>query len=348
MTKNTLKAALMVASLTLATLVNQGALAAEITGAGSSFVYPILAKWAAAYKTESGTSINYQSIGSGGGIKQIESKTVDFGATDMPLKADELAKNELLQFPIINGADVVVVNLKGVKSGELKLTGPLAADLFLGKIKKWNDKAIAAINPKIKLPDQDVSVVHRSDGSGTTFIFSNYLSKVSEDWKTKVGEGTMINWPVGVGGKGNEGVASYVKQIDGSIGYVEYAYALQNDLAFTQLQNKAGQFVTPNEDSFKAAAAGVDWAKAPDFYLIMTNAEGKKSWPLAGSTFILMQKTPANAEHSKEALKFFRWAYKNGDASAKELHYVSIPQATVKTIEKYWNTQIKGSNVDLR
>jgi phosphate transport system substrate-binding protein len=289
--------------------------------------------------------VNYQSIGSGGGIKQIQSKTVDFGATDMPLKPEELAQHDLVQFPVINGATVVIINVPDIKAGELKLTGPVVADIFLGKIKKWSDKAIAALNQGVKLPDLDINVVHRSDGSGTTFIFSNYLSKVSADWKAKVGEGSAVNWVTGMGGKGNEGVASYVKQIKGAIGYVEYAYALQNNLVYTQLQNKAGKFIIPSDESFAAAAAGVDWSKAPGYYLIMTDANGPKSWPIAGSTFILMQKNQTKPQQGKEALKFFRWAFKNGAASAKELHYVPLPASTTKAIEGTWSKEIKGVDV---
>lgn len=333
---------LKIASVLVTVLFTGFGAHAEITGAGSTFVYPILAKWADMYKKETGTSINYQSIGSGGGIKQIQSKTVDFGATDKPLTVEELAKDDLLQFPIINGAIVAVVNVKGVAPGQLKLSPTVLADIFLGKIKKWNDKAITDLNAGVALPDQAISVVHRSDGSGTTFIFANYLSKVSPAWKSEVGEGSALKWPTGVGGKGNEGVASYVKQIDGSIGYVEYAYALQNQMSYTQLQNSAGAFVTPNEESFKAAASGAEWSKAPGYYLIMTNAPGKKSWPLAGSTFVLFQKNPKDLKQTTEALKFFRWAYKNGEATAKELHYVPIPKSVSQVIEKSWKTGIKG------
>jgi phosphate transport system substrate-binding protein len=318
--------------------------ATQITGAGSTFVYPVLARWADAYKKETGTAVNYQSIGSGGGIKQIQSKTVDFGATDMPLKSEELAKSGLVQFPIINGADVPVIHVEGVKAGELKLTGSLLADIFLGKIKKWNDPAITALNATVKLPDQAITVVHRSDGSGTTFIFTNYLSKVSADWQTKVGEGSAVTWPAGVGGKGNEGVASYVKQIDGSIGYVEYAYALQNAMTYTQLKNSAGVFVQPKTETFAAAASGADWAKAADFYLILTNAAGKNSWPIAGSTFVLMQKVQQDPAQGREALKFFSWALKNGAASASELFYVPLPKKVSALIEKSWKEQIKGAN----
>lgn len=336
---------LVLATLSLGLVLPLSSFAVEMTGAGSSFVYPILAKWADQYKTLTGHSVNYQSIGSGGGIKQIQAKTVDFGATDMPLKSEDLEKDGLVQFPIINGAIVPVINVKGVKSEDLKLTGPILADIFLGKIKKWNDKAITTANKSLKLPDQDISVVHRSDGSGTSFILTNYLSKVSPEWKDQVGEGTAVKWPVGVGGKGNEGVASYVKQIDGSIGYVEYAYALQNSMTTTQMQNKAKQFVKPGSESFAAAAAGTEWGKAKDFYLIMTDAPGAKSWPIAGSTFILMHKEPKNATQEKEALKFFQWVYSNGSKPAEELHYVPLPKSVVKLIETSWRANIKGVEV---
>jgi phosphate transport system substrate-binding protein len=319
--------------------------AAEITGAGSTFVYPLLAKWAATYKVEKGTAVNYQSIGSGGGIKQIETKpepTVDFGATDKPLTVEELAKENLIQFPIINGALVPVVNVAGIKEGELKLTGTVLADIFMGKIKKWNDPQLIALNKDAKLPNQDITVIHRSDGSGTTFIFTNYLSKVSSEWKEKFKEGTAVDWPVGVGGKGNEGVAANVKQIAGSIGYIEFAYAVQSNMTYTQMQNHEKQFVKPNDESFAAAAAGVDWAKAPGFFLIMTDAAGKKSWPIAGSTFILMQKNQTKSSQAAEALKFFKWAYTHGEPSAKELHYVPIPKKVADLIEKKWREEIKG------
>jgi phosphate transport system substrate-binding protein len=334
--------ALLAAALAVITWGFASHAATTITGAGSTFVYPVLAKWADTYQKETGTTVNYQSIGSGGGIKQIEAKTVDFGATDMPLKSDELKAQGLVQFPIINGATVPVIHVGSLKAGELKLTGDVLAKIFLGQIKKWNDPILTALNPGVNLPDKDITVVHRSDGSGTSFIWTNYLSKVSADWKSKVGEGSAVNWPAGVGGKGNEGVASYVKQIDGSIGYVEYAYALQNDMAFAKLKNKAGRFVDPASASFKAAAAGADWAKAPDYYLILTDAPGKASWPVAGSTFILMQKTQAQAEKATEVLKFFNWAYNKGSAMAEELHYVPLPDKTVKQIVKTWKTQIKS------
>ena len=271
---------------------------------------------------------------------------MDFGATDMPLKPEDLEKDGLIQFPIVNGAIVPVIHVEGVESNTLKLTGAVLADIFMGKVKKWNDKAIKALNAKLTLPDKDISIVHRSDGSGTSFVFTNYLSKVSPEWKTKIGEGTAVQWPAGVGGKGNEGVATFVKQIDGSIGYVEYAYALQNQMTMTVLKNHDGQFVTPGDESFASAAAGADWLKAANFYLIMTDAAGKQSWPIAGSTFILMHKTQKNMEQGMAALKFFKWAYAKGDESAKELHYVSIPAKVTKAIESQWNKEIKGIKVD--
>ncbi len=317
---------------------------AELTGAGSTFVYPILSKWASAYKKETGTSINYQSIGSGGGIKQIQSKTVDFGATDMPLKAEDLAKDGLVQFPVINGAIVPVVHLANVKTDELKLTGQLLADIFQGKVTKWNDPEIVKLNSGVKLPDQAITVVHRSDGSGTSFVFSNYLSKVSADWKAKIGEGTSVNWPAGVGGKGNEGVASYVKQIDGAIGYVEFAYALQNQMIVVEMKNQTGNFVKASGESFQAAAANAAWDKAPNYYLILTDAPGKASWPIAGSTFILMHKSSDNALKAGEALKFFRWAFKNGAAMAKELNYVPLPESVSNMIEKTWKAEVKTAD----
>lgn len=318
--------------------------AAEITGAGSTFVYPLISKWAEAYKKETGVAVNYQSIGSGGGIKQIKSKTVDFGASDMPLESAELAKEGLVQFPIVNGALVPVVHVTGVAPGQLKLSGSVLADIFLGKVKKWNDPAIVALNKGLKLPDQSIQVVHRSDGSGSSFIWTNYLSKVSPDWKSKVGEGTAVKWPTGVGGKGNEGVAQYVKQIDGSIGYVEYAYADQNKMTYTQMQNAAGTFVQPDPKTFSAAAAGGDWAKAKDFHLILTNAAGKNSWPIAGSTFILMHKQPAKPEQAQATLKFFNWAYTKGADTAQDLKYVPIPNTVVKQIEKTWKENMKAAD----
>ncbi|MGE3263278.1 MAG: phosphate ABC transporter substrate-binding protein PstS [Bacteriovoracia bacterium] len=333
---------LSIALALAAFLAMPSAFAVDVTGAGSTFVYPVIAKWADAYKKATGSSVNYQSIGSGGGIKQIQGKTVDFGATDMPLKAEDLEKDHLVQFPIINGALVPIINVPGVASGQLKLSGPVLADIFLGKVKTWNDAAISKLNPGVKLPATAVSIVHRSDGSGSSFIFTNYLSKVSEEWKSKVGEGSAVNWPTGVGGKGNEGVASYVKQIEGSIGYVEYAYALQNKIAFAQMKNAAGKFVEPNSKSFEAAAAGADWAKAKNYYLILTDAPGAGSWPIAGSTFVLMRKDPSNAEQAKEAVKFFRWAFANGKTMAEELHYVPVPAKVSKLVEKTWKDELKN------
>src|SRR5262245_14385079 len=322
-------------------LFSVAALAAHITGAGATVPYPIYAKWADAYKKSTGVGLNYQSIGSGGGIKQITAKTVDFGASDAPMKAEDLEKNGLIQFPAIMGGVVPVYNVKGIEAGKLKLTGAVLADIYLGKVTKWNDAAIAKLNPGVKLPDQAVSVVHRSDGSGTTFLFTNYLSKVSADWKSSVGEGTAVKWATGVGGKGNEGVANYVARIDGSIGYVEYAYAKQNKLAFGQMSNKEGKFVAPDDDTFKAAAAGADWAKAPGMYLILTDQPGANSWPITGASFILMHKVQEKPENAKEVLKFFDWSFKNGNQMASELDYVPMPDAVVKLIQSQWKSQLK-------
>ncbi|MBS0335987.1 MAG: phosphate ABC transporter substrate-binding protein PstS [Proteobacteria bacterium] len=319
-----------------AALASGSAGAVDITGAGATFPYPIYAKWADAYKKSTGVGMNYQSIGSGGGIKQITSKTVDFGASDMPMKPEDLEKNGLIQFPAIMGGVVPVYNLKGVGSGEITLTGPLLADIYLGKVKKWNDPAIAGINKGVKLPDQAISVVARSDGSGTTFIFVNYLSKVSAEWKSSVGEGTSVKWPAGLGGKGNEGVAAYVGRIDGAIGYVEYAYAKQNKLSVAKMVNRDGGAVLPDDTTFKAAAAGADWAKAPGMYLILTDQAGKQSWPMTGASFILMHKVQAKAENAKEVLRFFEWSYKNGDKMASELDYVPMPDPVVKLVEASW------------
>jgi phosphate transport system substrate-binding protein len=318
------------------TAVSTGLLAADITGAGATFPYPIYAKWADAYKKATGNGLNYQSIGSGGGIKQITAKTVDFGASDMPMKPEDLMKEGLMQFPAIMGGDVPVYNIKGIGSGQIKFTGELLADIYLGKVKKWNDPAIVALNRDLKLPNDSVSVVHRSDGSGTTFIWVNYLSKMSVEWKQKVGEGTSVQWPVGVGGKGNEGVSAYVQQINGAIGYVEYAYAKQNKLAVGQVRNRDGNFVMPNIDTFRAAAAGADWAKAPGMYVILTDQPGKNSWPISGASFILMHKTQTKVDNAKEVLKFFDWSFKNGDQMATELDYVPMPDPVVKLIATAW------------
>ena len=320
------------------------AMAAEISGAGATFPYPIYAKWADAYKKETGIGLNYQSIGSGGGIKQIGAKTVDFGASDMPLKPEVLKEKGLMQFPTVIGGVVPVVNLEGIASGSLKLDGATLADIYLGKITKWNDPAIAALNKDLKLPDQDITVVHRSDGSGTSFIFTNYLSKVSPDWKSSVGVGTSVAWKTGTGGKGNEGVASYVQRIKGSIGYVEYAYALQNHMNHVSLKNHDGHYVQPDAAAFKAAAAGADWNKAPGFYLLLTDQAGKDSWPIAGATFILMYKVQDKPATAKEVLKFFSWSYAHGSKMASDLDYVPLPESLVKLIHKEWKTQIKTAS----
>jgi phosphate transport system substrate-binding protein len=327
-----------------AALFGAQALAVDITGAGATFPYPIYAKWADAYRKSTGVGLNYQSIGSGGGIKQITAKTVDFGASDMPLKPDELEKGGMIQFPTVVGGDVPVVNLKGVAAGQMKLSGPVLADIFLGKITAWNDPVIKSLNPGMQLPSTAINVVHRSDGSGTTFIWTNYLSKMSEEWKSKVGEGTSVNWPVGVGGKGNEGVAQYVQRIDGAIGYVEYAYVLQNKMTYAQVKNREGHFVAPAAKAFQAAAAGADWKTAPAMYLILTDAPGKDAWPIAGATFILMHKVQDKPENAKEVLKFFDWAYAKGDRMAEELDYVPLPDTVVHLIQTNWKSQLKDAS----
>jgi len=335
------KLASALSGIAAAAILSTAAVAADITGAGATFPYPIYAKWAEAYKKATGTGLNYQSIGSGGGIKQIRSKTVDFGASDMPLKAEELAKDGMIQFPAIMGGVVPVANLDGVAPGELKLTGAVLADIYLGKIKKWSDPAIAALNPSTKLPDTDITVVHRADGSGTTFIFTNYLSKVSPDWKGKVGESTSVSWPAGIGGKGNEGVAAQVQRLKGSIGYVEYAYAKQNKMAHMQLKNRNGNFVQPSEKTFQAAAAGADWKNAPGFYEILTDEPGADSWPITGASFILMHKAQADPKRALEVLRFFQWSFKNGDKMASDLDYVAIPDSVVALIESEWKANVK-------
>jgi phosphate transport system substrate-binding protein len=325
--------------------ISLAASAVDITGAGATFPYPVYAKWAEAYKAKSGNGMNYQSIGSGGGIKQIKAKTVDFGASDAPLKLEELEKEGLVQFPMVMGGVVPVVNIGGIKPGEMKLSGRVLADIYLGKVRKWNEPAIADINKGLKLPDSDITVVNRSDGSGTTFIFTNYLSKVSAEWKDKVGSAASVSWPAptGAGGKGNEGVASFVQRLKGSIGYVEYAYAKQNKLTYTMLQNREGQFVAPDDKSFQAAAAGADWKNAPGFYEVLTDEPGKASWPITGATFILMHKSQANADKAKEVLKFFDWAYKDGDRLALDLDYIPMPDAVVKLVQAEWKNKIKDA-----
>lgn len=316
--------------------------AAEISGAGSTFVNPILAKWASMYREAGGTEINYASIGSGGGIAQIKAKTVTFGATDMPLKPAELDAAGLIQFPVVIGGDVPVVNIPGIQPGQLTLDGATLADIYLGKVSHWNDPAIKKLNPNANLPATAITVVHRSDGSGTTFIWANYLAKVSPEWAKQVGFATSVDWPTGVGAKGNEGVAANVAQTPGSIGYVEYAYAKQNHLAYTRVVNREHQAVEPNIDSFQSAAVGADWAHAPGFYVLLTDAAGAKSWPITGSTFVLVYKKPVNPGETGEALKFFKWALEKGDAAAKSLDYVAIPEPVTKQIEASWH-QVQGA-----
>lgn len=329
--------------LLLNLFVVAAAFADEITGAGATFPYPLYAKWAEAYKAKTGVGLNYQAIGSGGGIKQISAKTVDFGASDMPLKVEELQKDGLQQFPTVMGGVVLAINIEGVEKEKLALNGKVLADIYLGNIKKWNDPAIAKLNPELKLPDAEITVVHRSDGSGTTFIFSNYLSKVSPAWKEKVGNDVSVSWPVGVGGKGNPGVASYVQQVKNSIGYVEYAYALENKMPYTLMENHDGKVIKPEISTFQAAAAGADWQNAPGFYMILTDEPGKDSWPITGATFILMHKAQDNPDRGREVMKFFDWAYANGGKMAEDLVYVPMPPAVVKLIEDSWK-EVKGAN----
>ena len=307
----------------------------EATGAGASFPAPLYSKWAADYHKATGVKINYQSVGSSAGVKQIEAKTVDFGASDEPLKDDELTKKGLVQFPTVIGGIVPVVNIKGVAPGQLKLSGQVLGDIYLGKITKWNDAAITALNPGVALPDAAIAPVRRADGSGTTFGFTNYLSKVNAEWKEKVGEGKAVNWPTGAGGKGNEGVAAFVGRLPNSIGYVEYAYVKQNKMTFTQLQNKDGVYVSPDDETFKAAAAGADWAKS--FYQILTNQSGKNAWPITSATFILMHKSQDKPAQAATSLKFFEWTYKQGDKTAADLDYVPMPEAVKTVIYKSWS-----------
>jgi phosphate transport system substrate-binding protein len=326
-----LRAAVATVGLALCATVAFGQ---EITGAGSSFAAPIYSKWADAYNKTSGVKLNYQSIGSGAGLKQIRAKTVDFGASDMPLTDEDLKKDGLMQFPTVVGGVIPVVNIKGMAPGQMKLTGEVLAEIFLGQITKWNDPKIAALNPNLRLPDAAIAVVHRADGSGTSFIFTNYLSKVSPEWKTKVGEGTAVNWPVGSGGKGNEGVAAFLERLPNSIGYLEYAYVKQNKLPYALLKNKEGNFVAPSEDSFKAAAAGAQWDKS--FYQILTEEPGKDSWPLTGATFVVMHTAQDKPAQGSAVLKFFDWAYANGDATAVQLDYVPLPASVESLIRKEW------------
>jgi phosphate transport system substrate-binding protein len=328
----------------IAAAIAYPAIAIDISGAGATFPYPIYAKWADAYKKATGSGLNYQSIGSGGGIKQISARTVTFGASDMPLKQDELEKIGVIQFPTVMGGVVPVVNLEGLKSGDVTLDGPTLGKIFMGEVKSWDDPAIAKLNPKAKLPKQAIAVVHRSDGSGTTFIFTNYLSKVSADWKSKVGNNTAVEWPVGIGAKGNEGVANNVANTKGSIGYVETAYAKQNNLTTTNLINKDGKAVAPTTESIMAAAAGADWANAPGFYMILTDSAGATAWPIAGATFILLPKVPKDTAATAEALKFFAWAYKNGAKMAQELDYIPMPDSVVKQIETVWKKDVRDDS----
>lgn len=327
-----------------AVMAFSNAQAAEITGAGATFPYPIYAKWAEAYKQATGTGLNYQSIGSGGGIKQIKAKTVDFGASDMPLPPAELEKEGLVQFPAIMGGVVPVVNIQGVKPGQLKLTGEVIAAIYMGKITRWVAPEIASLNPGVKLPTTDITVVHRADGSGTTFVWTDYLSKISPEFKSTVGTGTAVKWPAGVGGKGNEGVAANVQRINGAIGYVEYAYAKKNNIAHTQVKNSDGVFVQPDDETFKAAAANAQWDKVPGFGVVLTNQPGKTSWPLASASFILMHKTQQDPAKAREVLKFFDWAYKSGGTMAAELDYVAMPAPVVKQIQDAWKNQLKDAS----
>jgi len=334
--KNILSAALVAAAL-----IPLSALAEDVTGAGATFPAPLYAKWADSYNKASGHRINYQSVGSGAGIKQIKSKTVDFGASDMPLKDEELAKDGLFQFPTVIGGVVPVVNIAGIQPGQIKLTGQVLGDIYLGKVAKWNDPAIVALNPGVNLPDAAISVVRRADGSGTSFIFTNYLSKVNAEWKAKVGEGTAVNWPAGAGGKGNEGVSAFVQRLPNSIGYVEYAYAKQNKMSHVLMKNQAGNFVAPDDLNFKAAAAGADWSKT--FYQVLTEQPGKDSWPLTGATFILMHKQQDKPAQATATLKFFSWAYANGDKTAAELEYVPLPDGVKALVNKQWAAEVKDS-----
>ncbi len=327
--------------LALALSVSFSAQAAEITGAGASFVYPAMSKWSADYNKATKNKVNYQSIGSGGGIAQIKAGTVDFGSSDAPLKVADLQASGLAQFPSVMGAVVPVVNIPGIKPGSVKLTGPLLADIYMGKITMWNDPAIAAVNPGVTFPELKITVVHRSDGSGTTFNFVNYLSKVNLDWRNKVGEGTSVKWPVGIGGKGNEGVAAYTKQIKGAIGYVELSYAITNKLNYTSVRNRAGNFIVPSKESIKAAAASAEWNDVKDFSLVITDAPGEQAYPISATNFILMYKNPKNAQRSKDSLAFFDWVYANGDASAESLGYVALPAELTKSIKAYWASSIK-------
>jgi phosphate transport system substrate-binding protein len=329
---------------TTAAFASTATLAADVTGAGSTFAYPIYAKWAEMYKAKSGNGPNYQSIGSGAGIKQIKARTVDFGASDMPLPVEELNADGLMQFPTIMGGVVAIVNLDGITPGQLKLTGPVLADIYLGKVTKWNAPEIAALNPGVKLPAEDITVVHRADGSGTSFLFTNYLSQTNAEFKTKVGAGTIVKWAVGVGGKGNDGVAANVQRIKGSIGYVEWAYSKKNKLSHTQLKNHDGVFLQPDDDTFKAAAANADWTHAPGFGVVLTDQPGKAAWPITGVTYALVHKQQTDAAKGKEVLNFFDYAFKNGSAAATALDYVPMPEAVTKLVEAAWKANLKDAS----
>jgi phosphate transport system substrate-binding protein len=329
------------AGLVAAALAHVPAFAQEATGAGASFPAPLYSKWASDFNKATGAKINYQSVGSGAGIKQIDAKTVDFGASDMPLTDDDLKAKGLVQFPTVIGGVIPVINIQGIKPGELKLNGQVLGDIYLGKITKWNDPAIKALNGSLALPDAAIAPVRRADGSGTTFLFTNYLSKANPDWKAKVGDGTAVNWPVGAGGKGNEGVAQFVGKLPNSIGYVEYAYVKQNKMTYAQMQNASGSFVSPDDDAFKAAAAGADWSKT--FYQVLTNQPGKDAWPITGATFILMHKTQDKPTQATTTLKFFDWAYKNGDKTAGDLDYVPMPDKVKGAIATAWG-EIKDAS----
>jgi phosphate transport system substrate-binding protein len=329
---------------TSAAFANTATMAADITGAGSTFAYPIYAKWAEMYKKDTGNGLNYQSIGSGAGIKQIKAKTVEFGASDMPLPSDELTQAGLMQFPTIMGGVVAVVNLDGIAPGQLKLTGPVLADIYLGKITKWNDQAIAALNPGVKLPAEDITVVHRADSSGTSFLFTDYLSKTNADFKSKIGAGTAVKWVTGVGGKGNDGVAANVQRIKGSVGYVEWAYAKKNKMSHTQLKNHDGVFLQPDDDNFKAAAANADWARTPGFAVVLTDQPGKAAWPITGVTYALVHTGQTDAAKGKEVLKFFDYAFKKGDAAATELDYVPLPDSVTRLVQDAWKANLKDAS----
>lgn len=337
----TLLRSLTVSSAIALSSVTGAALAQDVTGAGATFPAPIYAKWADAYNKATGVRINYQSVGSGAGIRQIKAKTVDFGASDMPLPDEELAKDGLIQFPMVIGGVVPVVNIQGITPGQVKITGEVLGDIYLGKVTKWNDAALTALNPGVPLPDAAIAVVRRADGSGTSFIFTNYLSKVNAEWKSKVGEGTAVNWPTGAGGKGNEGVSAFVQRLPNSIGYVEYSYAKQNKMSYLSLRNKDGAFTKPDDDAFKAAAAGADWNKT--FFQILTDQPGKASWPITGATYILMYKAQEKAANASNSLKFFDWAYANGDKMADELDYVPLPDSVKNLVRKQWADNLKDS-----